>query len=103
LRNISKNWRLKREEKGSLKLNSLEFKFELAPETMQPTGNFIKYESLETNYLVEEMMLKANELAAETTLKNCPSCAILRRHPPPKFHALEELNNELQKINEKLD
>lgn len=49
------------------------------------------------------MMLKANELAAETTLKNCPSCAVLRRHPPPKFHALEELNNELKKINEKLD
>jgi len=39
---IAKKWKQFREEKGSLKLNSLEFKFELAPETMQPTGNFLK-------------------------------------------------------------
>lgn len=42
---------------------------------------------LETNSLVEELMLLANVSVAERLARDFPQCALLRRHPaPPPAH-----------------
>lgn len=42
------------------------------------------YQTYDTNELVEEYMLLANVYVAEKIYNHYPSCAVLRRHPPPK-------------------
>ena len=56
------------------------------------------YKTFETNSLVEECMLLANVWVAKKIYESYPSCAILRRHPPPKE---KELNNFIKILNER--
>jgi len=48
------------------------------------------YQTYETNSLVEEFMLLGNVYVAKKIYNYNPSCAVLRRHPPPK---LKEVSN----------
>ena len=95
LNNVAKKIRAKRMGKGALELASLEVRFELDSETMDPT-NVTAYETKDTNKLVEEFMLLANQAVAEQILRNFPSNSILRRHPAPKEAALTKLRKLLE-------
>ena len=95
LNNFAKIIRARRFGAGALELASQEVRFELDSETMDPTG-VSAYESRDTNKLVEEFMLLANQAVAEQILCQFPSTSILRRHPPPKEASLEKLKNLLK-------
>ena len=52
--------------------------------TLQPlTSPPLAHQILETNQMVEEMMLLANIAVAEKIVRHFTSCSLLRRHPTP--------------------
>jgi len=75
-------------------LASAEVKFELDSETQDPT-DVAEYTQRETNKLIEEMMLLANQAVATKILDTFPMFSVLRRHPPPKDEALKQLRKLL--------
>jgi len=81
-------------DKGALVLASAEVKFELDSETQDPT-DVAEYTQRETNKLIEEMMLLANQAVATKILDTFPMFSVLRRHPPPKDEALKTLRKLL--------
>ena len=97
LNKITKDLKRKRIESGALILASNEMKFNLNQETNTIT-DISMYKTFETNSLVEECMLLANVWVAKKIYESYPSCAILRRHPPPKE---KELNNFIKILNER--
>lgn len=96
LNSIAKNIRKARMDRGGLELASQEVRFELDTETQDPTSVAL-YQSRDTNKLVEEFMILANQSVAKQILSSFPSISVLRRHPPPKEQALEELRVLLAK------
>lgn len=67
---------------GSLSLNETKLIYRLDKE-----GNpvdFFAYDIKDTNRLVEEFMLLANELVARKCAMICPDFSLIRRHPAPK-------------------
>jgi exosome complex exonuclease DIS3/RRP44 len=84
----------KRLDAGALVLASAEVKFELDSETQDPT-DVAEYTQRETNKLIEEMMLLANQAVATKILETFPMFSVLRRHPPPKDEALKQLRKLL--------
>ena len=118
---ITRHLKQKRLDAGALILSSNSMKFNLDNETNTIT-DISEYKTYQTNSLVEECMLLANVWVAKKIYESFPSCAILRRHPPPKEKELGnfikilkergfelkagnnmELNNSLDKINKKGD
>lgn len=81
---------------GALELASSEVKFELDSETQDPT-DVAEYQQRETNKLIEEMMLLANQAVAKKILDSFPMFGVLRRHPPPKEEALKNLKKLVDK------
>merc|ERR1719412_1007291 len=79
---LSKILKQKRIDQGALLLASSEVRFNVDSETADPIDVQAKVPR-ETNSMVEEFMLAANISAAETTFKDFPDCAMLRRHPAP--------------------
>ena len=94
---ITRDLKRKRMEDGALILSSNSMKFNLDNETNTIT-DISEYKTYQTNSLVEECMLLANVWVAKQIYKSYPSCAILRRHPPPKE---KELNNFIQILKER--
>eukprot|EP00798_Chlamydomonas_sp_ICE-L_P031431 gene31431-6607_t len=82
MNNLAKKLRKKRIASGALTLASPEVKFVIDTETQDPLDVGM-YQTLETNQMVEEMMLLANISVAEKIVKHFPSCSLLRRHPVP--------------------
>jgi exoribonuclease R len=81
-----------RYEAGALNLASPEVKIKLADEREANTAIDVKmYELLETNMMVEEMMLMANITVGTHIQGKYPSCAVLRRHEVPTPERLEPL------------
>ena len=118
---ITRHLKQKRLDAGALILSSNSMKFNLDNETNTIT-DISEYKTYQTNSLVEECMLLANVWVAKKIYESFPSCAILRRHPPPKEKELNnfikilkergfelkagnnmELNNSLDNINKKGD
>ena len=102
---ITRHLKQKRLDAGALILSSNSMKFNLDNETNTIT-DISEYKTYQTNSLVEECMLLANVWVAKKIYESFPSCAILRRHPPPKEKEAGnnmELNNSLDKINKKGD
>ena len=97
LNKIAKHLKQKRIEAGALILASNEMKFNLDAET-NTINDICMYKSFETNSLVEEFMLLANVWVAKKIYESYPSCAVLRRHPPPKE---KELNNFVNILKER--
>jgi len=87
---VAKVLRARRTAAGALQLASPEVKFQLDSETLDPLDVGM-YQTRDTNYMVEEMMLMANITVAEKILKDFPSCAVLRRHPSPPPTQFEPL------------
>jgi len=88
--------RAKRVAAGALELASQEVRFELDSETQDPT-DVAEYQQKETNKLIEELMLLANQAVATKILNTFPMFGVLRRHPPPKDDQLKTLQNLLAK------
>lgn len=97
LNKIAKHLKQKRIEAGALILASNEMKFNLDNET-NTINDICMYKTFETNSLVEEFMLLANVWVAKKIYEAYPSCAVLRRHPPPKE---KELNNFVEILKER--
>lgn len=96
LNQLAKNIRRARMDRGGLELASQEVRFELDSETQDPTSVAL-YQSRETNKLVEEFMILANQAVGRQILDAFPSLSVLRRHPPPKQTQLEALRDVLMK------
>jgi len=99
LRNLLKLTRIIRAgrmDRGALELASQEVRFQLDSETQDPT-DVAEYQLRETNKLIEELMLLANNSVASKILDAFPMYAVLRRHPPPKEDALKSLKRLLSK------
>lgn len=92
---ITKKLHQNRLEAGALVLASQEVKFELDSETQDPT-DVAEYTMRETNKLIEEMMLLANQAVATKILDTFPMFSVLRRHPPPKDEALKALKKLIE-------
>jgi len=56
-----------------------------------------EYQQRETNKLIEELMLLANQAVATKILNTFPMFGVLRRHPPPKEEQLKVLQKLLAK------
>ena len=96
LNKISKILKNNRIKEGALVLASNEMKFNVDYET-NSINDIRSYATFETNSLVEEFMLLANVYVAEKIYESFPSCAVLRRHPPPKNELLNKLSTLLEK------
>eukprot|EP00929_Paragymnodinium_shiwhaense_P038151 TRINITY_DN20210_c0_g1_i1.p1 TRINITY_DN20210_c0_g1~~TRINITY_DN20210_c0_g1_i1.p1 ORF type:complete len:934 (+),score=265.66 TRINITY_DN20210_c0_g1_i1:66-2867(+) len=86
--------RAARREMGCLELESEEIRFEFDEESKQPTSLF-RYQSRQTNKLIEEFMLLANQATARKISKTFKALSVLRHHPQPKKESLEELTKLL--------
>jgi len=93
---LTKKIRAGRTERGALELASQEMRFELDSETQDPT-DVAEYQLRETNKLIEELMLLANQSVARKILDTFPMFGVLRRHQPPKDEALKMLKKLLAK------
>lgn len=93
---LAKKIRQARMDRGALELASQEVRFELDSETQDPTDVAV-YQSRDTNKLVEEFMVLANQAVARQILAHFPSTSVLRRHPPPKEAHLDALKEILEK------
>lgn len=60
------------------------------------------YEIKDSNRLVEEFMLLANNSVAEHIYKAFPTLALLRRHPKPLQRKMDEVVRQCQKLGIKL-
>lgn len=96
LNKIAKLIRAERMRMGALELASQEVKFELDSETQDPT-DVAEYTLRETNKMIEEFMLLANQAVATKILNTFPMFAVLRRHPAPKDDALKTMGKLLAK------
>ena len=102
LLHLSKCLKAKRKEAGAVFLHSLEFKFKLDDHHLNPT-DMIQYESYDTNSMIEEWMLFANQAVAQEIFNASPQWALLRRHTPPNPSLLEPLNQALKQRGLQLD
>ena len=91
LRKVTRMLRQKRVDLGALTLASPEVKFEIDRDTHDPLDVGM-YVTRETNKIVEEMMLLANETVATCIFeKGFSRSALLRRHPVPTRTMFEPL------------
>eukprot|EP00494_Astrolonche_serrata_P030301 UN30568 len=87
---IAKNrraWRF--DKKGSLTLDKVKLTFKLN-DTRRPT-QWHPYQCKESNWLIEEFMLLANQCVAKKFLEKIPQKAFLRRHPPPNMRSARRM------------
>jgi exosome complex exonuclease DIS3/RRP44 len=80
--------RNKRTQDGALNLASPEVKFDMDADK-NPKDVKI-YETIDTNWLVEEFMLLANIYVARKIVTHFPAYSVLRRHNSPKPTEIEE-------------
>ena len=94
---LSKKLKQRRVAAGALTLSSPEVRVhaEADSETSDPMDIETK-QMLDTNSLVEEMMLLANTSVASKIQENFSQTALLRRHPTPPKNFFEELQNQLK-------
>ena len=90
LNGIAKVLKQRRIDAGALTLASPEVRFDLDPDTHNPTDVQL-YALKETNSLVEEFMLLANITVAKKILATFPTCSLLRRHPAPSRRQFDSL------------
>ncbi|KAL6756016.1 hypothetical protein V8C86DRAFT_129914 [Haematococcus lacustris] len=87
---LAKLLRRRRSERGALQLASPEVKFKIDSATQEATDVGM-YQVLDTNHMVEELMLLANVAVAEKVARHFPSCSLLRRHPTPPPRQFEPI------------
>ena len=102
LQELANHLRKKRVDQGALRIDLPRLAFSMDWKTRTPIG-FRVYELKESNRLIEEFMLLANMRVAEKIYEEFPDLAVLRCHPPPLMHKLEQLSDLLQTIGIHLD
>jgi len=93
LSEVSRRIQEKREAGGALRLEGSEVRFEFDPSSGDsglPAGLAPK-EHLAVHETVAECMIFANEWVAKRIAETYPHRSLLRRHPPPRKEAFEEL------------
>ena len=95
LMQIARVLRDRRVESGALTLGSPEVKFDM-DENKNPQSVKI-YETIDTNWLVEEFMLLANVYVAIKIKDHFPAYAVLRWHDSPKPKEMAEFQSLLEK------
>lgn len=86
--------RARRVQEGALELASAEMRFELNGPDKTPLGVQSKKE-IPMMGVVAEMMILANSWVARRIHAAFPTCALLRRHAPPRERSLEEIKEVL--------
>ena len=76
------------DQAGALELESAELRFETSAECRAEVHS---KQAVPTMALVAEMMIWANSAVAERTGRAFPGAALLRRHPPPRPEAFQEV------------
>eukprot|EP00116_Pleurobrachia_bachei_P002052 sb/3462314/ len=102
LHRIAQIFRAGRKEKGSISIQQCKLSFALNETRDMPLG-LGSYKSKESNKLIEEFMLKANESVATKLYECYPGNAILRRHPGPKENVLESSTELLKRMGLEID
>lgn len=74
---IARNMRKRRFDSGALKIEKLKLSFVLDADTGLPSG-FNAYSYKESNFLVEELMLLANQAVSHKIYESYPELAFLR-------------------------
>jgi exoribonuclease R len=88
LNDLAKKLRQLRFENGSLTLRDMEIRFGIDEKGM-PCRWYIK-EPQESNKLIEEYMLLANQVVACKILEHFPESSLLRLHPMPRKDRMNE-------------
>ncbi|CAG9461938.1 unnamed protein product [Pedinophyceae sp. YPF-701] len=104
LASVASKLRAGRVAAGALELASAELRFEtVGPDrTGAPSAVRTKVE-IPMMGVVAEMMIFANAWVARRTHGAFPTCALLRRHPPPREKAFEEVREVLEGAGVTLD
>lgn len=102
LQKIALVLRNKRFENGALKIDQPKLSFQLDPVTGKPL-KYSVYELKDSNRLIEDFMLLANQSVAEFIYKKYPKISILRNHSPPAPSAATNLLSLMEKLNYKFD
>lgn len=90
--------RKKRFDNGALRINQPKIRISLDPETKLPIS-FCSEAQNESNRLIEDFMLLANQSVAEFIYNKFPEIAVLRNHLPPKQDLLKNLATKLAAYN----
>lgn len=94
--------RKKRFENGALRIDLPKFKIVLDDKTGKPI-NFYFQEMKDSNRLIEDFMLLANNTVADFIHKSFPERAILRNHFPPQEKLMKKLNTMLEGFGMAID
>lgn len=90
-----------RYDKGCISINQQKITFDL-DDNGDPIA-FYPDQRNESNFLIEEFMLLANQSVAKFIFEKFPNIAVLRNHAPPKANMMEELVAKLSSLNYKMD
>ncbi|KAK9501049.1 hypothetical protein O3M35_002171 [Rhynocoris fuscipes] len=93
---ISKHLTAKRFAGGALRIDQPKVSFRLDEDCLPCDAHL--YELRDSNRLIEEFMLMANQSVAEFIHKQFPEVALLRKHPPPKEDVITRLEASLNKL-----
>jgi DIS3-like exonuclease 2 len=96
LHKIALKLREKRMENGALKIDQPKLSFQLNPENGRPES-YCVYPIKDSNRMIEDFMLLANESVAEYIYKKFPDISILRCHLPPNANAIIKLKQFFDK------
>lgn len=91
---LAQKLRAKRFEDGSLRLNKVKLSVRL-DENNRPSS-VEAYPYRDSNELVEEYMLVANQVVAKQLFKSFPDLALLRRHPAPEPTKSKNISTQLK-------
>lgn len=94
--------RKQRFDRFCLTINQPKITFQLDEESGEPL-TFERYQQMDSNWLIEEFMLLANQTVATRIYDSFPDVAILRNHSAPKSSGLEALAGRLQALGFNVD
>lgn len=102
LHRLARPLRERRFQRNCLKIDQPKITFQLDEKTGTPI-TYERYRQIDSNWLIEEFMLLANETVAQTIFDAYPDCAILRNHMPPKQQGVELLATKLEQFGYRID
>lgn len=101
LNSIATILRKRRFDNGCISINQTKILFDLN-ENGEPIA-FRPDERGDSNFLIEEFMLLANQSVARFIYEKFPSISVLRNHAPPKANLMTELVTKMSGLNYKMD
>lgn len=102
LHRLARPLRERRFQRNCLKIDQPKITFRLNEESGEPMS-YERYNQIDSNWLIEEFMLLANQTVAQTIFNAYPECALLRNHSPPKQQGVEMLAAKLEQFNYRID